>query len=162
MRKAINHVRTRWQGYSQSLNQAPPIRLSHRSTATAKLSSHYCSVLLSICRTKSGLTKETPQFGLIAEEVAKVNPALVLPDKEGNPYTVRCDVVNAMLLNEFLKGHRTVQEQRATIAQLEQELVQQRTQIEALASGLEKSAHSLKRTTLRRKWSTIPNEKEIT
>ena len=54
-----------------------------------------------------------------------------------------------------------MQEQRATIAQLEQELVQQRTQIEALASGLQKSAHSLKRTTLRRKWSTIPNEKEI-
>jgi hypothetical protein len=51
-------------------------------------------------------TKETPQFGLIAEEVAKVNPALVLPDKEGKPYTVRYDAVNAMLLNEFLKEHR--------------------------------------------------------
>ena len=49
-------------------------------------------------------TKGTPQFGLIAEEVAKVNPALVLPDKEGKPYTVRYDQVNAMLLNEFLKG----------------------------------------------------------
>ena len=50
--------------------------------------------------------KDTPQFGLIAEEVAKVNPALVLPDKEGKPYTVRYDAVNAMLLNEFLKEHR--------------------------------------------------------
>jgi uncharacterized coiled-coil protein SlyX len=48
-----------------------------------------------------------------------------------------------MLLNEFLKGHRTVQEQRATIAQLEQELVQQRTQIEALASGLQKVSAQL-------------------
>src|SRR5207248_2592900 len=47
--------------------------------------------------------RQTPQFGLIAEEVAKVNPALVLPDKEGKPYTVRYDAVNAMLLNEFLK-----------------------------------------------------------
>ena len=47
--------------------------------------------------------KGTPQFGLIAEEVAEVNPALVLPDKEGKPYTVRYDQVNAMLLNEFLK-----------------------------------------------------------
>jgi hypothetical protein len=47
--------------------------------------------------------KETPQFGLIAEEVAKVNPTLVLPDKAGKPYTVRYDAVNAMLLNEFLK-----------------------------------------------------------
>jgi hypothetical protein len=70
-------------------------------------------------------TKGIPLFGLIAEEVAKVNPALVLPDKEGKPYTVRYDVVNAMLLNEFLKEHkafieeqRKVQEQKATIAQL--------------------------------------------
>src|SRR4029077_9148489 len=47
-----------------------------------------------------------PQFGLIAEEVAKVNPALVLPDKEGKPYTVRYEAVNAMLLNEFLKEHK--------------------------------------------------------
>ena len=48
-----------------------------------------------------------------------MNPALVLPDKEGKPYTVRYDAVNAMLLNEFLKEHRKVQEQEATIAQLE-------------------------------------------
>jgi len=53
-------------------------------------------------------TKDIPQFGLIAEEVVKVNPALVLPDKDGRPYTVRYDSVNAMLLNEFLKEHRTV------------------------------------------------------
>ena len=61
-------------------------------------------------------TKGTPQFGLIAEEVAKVNPALVLPDKEGKPYTVRYEQVNAMLLNEFLKEHRKNEEQEATIA----------------------------------------------
>ena len=59
--------------------------------------------------------KGTPQFGLIAEEVAKVNPALVLPDKEGKPYTVRYDAVNAMLLNEFLKEHQKVEEQGATL-----------------------------------------------
>jgi hypothetical protein len=53
----------------------------------------------------------TPQFGLIAEEVAKVNPDLVVRDKEGNPYTVRYDAVNAMLLNEFLKEHKKVEEQ---------------------------------------------------
>ena len=58
----------------------------------------------------------TPQFGLIAEEVAKVNPALVLPDKEGKPYTVRYDAVNAMLLKEFLKEHRKNEEQEKTIA----------------------------------------------
>jgi hypothetical protein len=76
-------------------------------------------------------TKDTPQFGLIAEEVAKVNPALVLPDKEGKPYTVRYDQVNAMLLNEFLKEHRHVQEQDAIIAR-------QQEQIEALTAGLQK------------------------
>ena len=56
--------------------------------------------------------KDFPQFGLIAEEVAKVNPAFVLPDKEGKPYTVRYEAVNAMLLNEFLKEHRNVQGQQ--------------------------------------------------
>jgi hypothetical protein len=60
----------------------------------------------------------TPQFGLIAEEVAKVNPALVLPDKEGKPYTVRYEAVNAMLLNEFLKEHQTVQELKKQVAEL--------------------------------------------
>ena len=72
-------------------------------------------------------TQGTPQFGLIAEEVAKVNPALVLPDKEGKPYTVRYEAVNAMLLNEFLKEHRKNEQQEATIARLE-------TQIEALTT----------------------------
>ena len=80
--------------------------------------------------------KGTPQFGLIAEEVAKVNPALVLPDKEGKPFTVRYDAVNAMLLNEFLKEHRKVQEQGATIAQLKQ-------QIEVLTAGLQKVSDQL-------------------
>ena len=88
-------------------------------------------------------TKGTPQFGLIAEEVAKVNPALVLPDKEGKPYTVRYDAVNAMLLNEFLKEHKAfleeqdkVQEQGATIARLEQ-------QVAVLTAGLQKVSAQL-------------------
>ena len=76
-------------------------------------------------------TKDTPQFGLIAEEVAKVNPALVLPDKEGKPYTVRYDAVNAMLLNEFLKEHGKVEKLQATI-------MQQQKQIEALTAGFKK------------------------
>ena len=68
---------------------------------------------------------DTPQFGLIAEEVAKVNPDLVVRDEKGEIYTVRYDAVNAMLLNEFLKEHRKVerqdqkiQEQEAVIAKL--------------------------------------------
>lgn len=81
-------------------------------------------------------TKGTPQFGLIAEEVAKVNPALVLSDKEGKPYTVRYDAVNAMLLNEFLKAHQRMEEQGATIAN-------QQKQIEALTAGLQKVSAQL-------------------
>src|SRR5207248_3187572 len=55
--------------------------------------------------------KNTPQFGLVAEEVAQVNPDLVVRDKKGEIYTVRYDAVNAMLLNEFLKEHREVEQQ---------------------------------------------------
>ncbi len=62
-----------------------------------------------------------PQFGLVAEDVEKVNPDLVIRDKEGKPYTVRYDQVNAMLLNEFLKEHRKNQQQEATIARLQKQ-----------------------------------------
>jgi Chaperone of endosialidase len=87
-------------------------------------------------------SKGTPQFGLIAEEVAEVNPALVVRDKNGEIYTVRYDAVNAMLLNEFLKEHRKVEEQQTTITQLKAELrataARQQKQIEMLTAGLEK------------------------
>jgi hypothetical protein len=83
-----------------------------------------------------------PQFGLVAEQVEKVNPDLVARDADGKVYTVRYEAVNAMLLNEFLKEHRTVQEQKATIAQLRQDfqsrLAEQQKQIEALTAGLQK------------------------
>src|SRR5205814_3086060 len=64
----------------------------------------------------------TPQLGLVAEEVEKVNADLVVRDKEGKPYSVRYDQVNAMLLNEFLKEHRKVEEQQATIAELKKDI----------------------------------------
>jgi hypothetical protein len=95
-------------------------------------------------------TKGTPQFGLIAEEVAKVNPALVIPDKEGKPYTVRYEAVNAMLLNEFLKEHRAVQQLKSTVAKQEttaarQEAIiaKQQKQIETLTAGLQKVSAEL-------------------
>ena len=72
-----------------------------------------------------------PQFGLVAEEVEKVNPDLVARDDQGKVYTVRYEAVNAMLLNEFLKEHRTVQELKTTV-------VEQQKQIEALTAGLQK------------------------
>jgi len=85
-----------------------------------------------------GDSRDTPQFGLIAEEVAKVNPALVLPDKEGKPYSVRYDAVNAMLLNEFLKEHTAFFEEQRKIEQQGAMIAQQQKQIEALTAGLRK------------------------
>jgi hypothetical protein len=82
-------------------------------------------------------TKGTPQFGLIAEEVAKVNPALALFDKEGKPYTVRYDAVNAMLLNEFLKEHRKVEKLEATVATLVTTVKEQAEQIEKVSAQLQ-------------------------
>ena len=79
----------------------------------------------------------TPQFGLIAEEVAAVNPNLVVRDKDGEIYTVRYDAVNAMLLNEFLKEHRTVQELKSNAAKQEATIAKQEKQIEALTAGLQ-------------------------
>ncbi len=69
-------------------------------------------------RYKKGIDPQgIPQFGLVAEDVEKVNPDLVVRDKEGKPYSVRYDQVNAMLLNEFLKEHRKVEKLEATVAQ---------------------------------------------
>src|SRR5262249_36530265 len=89
--------------------------------------------------------KNTPCYGLIAEEVQKVNPGLVLPDNKGKPFTVRYDAVNAMLLNEFLKEHRKVQElesavakQEASAAKQDAAIAQQQKQIDVLTAGLEK------------------------
>ena len=94
------------------------------------------------------------QFGLVAEQVEKVNPDLVVRDQEGKPYSVRYEQVNAMLLNEFLKEHRTVQEQKATIAELKSTVekqeatnAQQQKQIEALAAGLQKMSAQIEMNT---------------
>jgi methyl-accepting chemotaxis protein len=87
-----------------------------------------------------------PQFGLVAEDVEKVNPDLVVRDQEGKPYTVRYEAVNAMLLNEFLKEHREVQEQKTTIAQLKSGMEaltatvkEQAAQIQKVSAQLEAS-----------------------
>ena len=88
----------------------------------------------------------SPQFGLIAEEVANVNPALIAGDKEGKPYSVRYQQISAMLLNEFLKEHKTVQDQGATIAELKKEIAalaatvkEQAAQIQKVSAQLEAS-----------------------
>jgi len=96
----------------------------------------------------------TPQFGLIAEEVAAIDRGLVVRDEKGEIYTVRYDAVNAMLLNEFLKEHSKVEEQQATITELKSTVAQQQRdfqaigahqqkQIEALSAGLQKVSAQL-------------------
>ncbi|TMP90155.1 MAG: hypothetical protein E6L08_13590 [Verrucomicrobia bacterium] len=94
--------------------------------------------------------KGIPQFGLVAEEVEKVNPDLVARDAEGKINTVRYEAVNAMLLNEFLKEHRKVERQEATITQVkstaakqEATIAKQQKQIEALTTGLQKASDQL-------------------
>jgi hypothetical protein len=77
------------------------------------------------------------QFGLVAEEVDKVNPDLVVHDKDGKPYSVRYDQVNAMLLNEFLKEHREMEEQQKQIGALTARLEEQAAQIQRVSAQIE-------------------------
>jgi len=98
----------------------------------------------------------TPQFGLIAEQVAEVNPDLVVRDADGEIYTVRYDAVNAMLLNEFLKEHRKVEELKSAVAKQEAAIsqqkkdfqataLQQQTEIQALTASLKEQASQIQR-----------------
>jgi hypothetical protein len=125
----------------------------------------------------------TPQFGLIAEDVAEVNPDLVARDKNGEIYTVRYEAVNAMLLNEFLKEHRKVKQQhneierheaaiaelKSTVAKqenrLQSKLAEQKAQIGALASDVQKVTAQLPATSpshgglvRRRRWPELPRQ----
>jgi len=78
-------------------------------------------------------------FGLIAEEVAEVNPDLVTPNLDGKPEAVRYEAVNAMLLNEFLKEHRKNEEQQKQINVLTAQLKEQAAQIQKVSAQLETS-----------------------
>jgi hypothetical protein len=95
---------------------------------------------------------DTPQFGLIAEEVAKVNPALVGVDKKGKPHSVQYMKVEAMLLNEFLKEHKKVEEQQskidnqqASIAELRAKIAQQAKGMEVLTARLKEQAAQIQK-----------------
>ena len=75
----------------------------------------------------------------MAEQVEKVNPALVARDEDGKTYTVRYEAVNAMLLNEFLKEHRKVEELEASVAQLRSALKEQAAKIQKVSAQLERT-----------------------
>ena len=85
-----------------------------------------------------------PQFGLVAEQVAKVDPDLVARDAEGKPFAVRYDEVNAMLLNEFLKEHRKVAEQSDQIAELKTTVAELKSALKAQAAQIQKVSDQLK------------------
>ena len=93
--------------------------------------------------------KNTPCFGLIAEDVAEVNPNLVVRDKNGEILTVRYDQVNAMLLNEFLKEHKKVEDQQARITELNSKVTSQQTTIIALRSTTAQQQEGIKAMTAR-------------
>jgi hypothetical protein len=84
-----------------------------------------------------------PQFGLVAEDVAKVDADLVACDADGKPLTVRYEEVNAMLLNEFLKEHKRVEQQQSKIEKQQAAIARQQKQIEALTAGLQKVSAQL-------------------
>jgi hypothetical protein len=90
-----------------------------------------------------------PQFGLVAEDVEKVNPDLVARDKQGKPYSVRYEAVNAMLLNEFLKEHRKVEKLEATVVQQQKDFrataAQQQNEIKALAATVKEQASQIQK-----------------
>ena len=85
-----------------------------------------------------------PQFGLVAEDVEKIDPDLVVRGEDGKVMTVRYEAVNMMLLNEFLKAHCKVEEQEAAIAHLKASMAQQQVQIEALNTTVQKVSNGNK------------------
>jgi trimeric autotransporter adhesin len=89
--------------------------------------------------------KGVPQFALVAEEVEKVNPDLVARDEQGKPYTVRYDAVNAMLLNEFLKEHRQVENQQRKIESLEKAMAEQQKENAAMRAMLSEQAAQIQK-----------------
>jgi hypothetical protein len=170
-RTYIRNVNTFTQNFSAGVNDYVTVRLTDgRLGHTAVVSSRrYKEDIKPLDTTSQGLyalkpvsfrlkkefdPTQPPGFGLIAEEVEKVNPDLVYRNDKGQVESVRYEMVNAMLLNEFLKEHKKVGEQQATIAELkstvaqqqkgfESKLTKQEKQIEAVTAGLQKVSAQL-------------------
>ena len=136
--------------YANSSGQLGTLTSSARFKQNIKTMSNASDVLLALhpvtFRYKPEIDpKGLPQFGLVAEEVEKVNPDLIVRDAEGKPYTVRYEAVNAMLLNEFLKEHRKVQEQEATITQLKSTVAQQQKGMEVLTAAVKEQGAQIQK-----------------
>jgi hypothetical protein len=156
----ICNVNTLTQNFSAGVNNYVTVRLSDgRLGNTAVVSSRrYKEDIKPLDRTSDALYALKPvsfhlkkqhdetqalSFGLIAEEVEKVDPDLVYRNDKGQVESVRYEMVNAMLLNEFLKEHKKVQKLETTIVEQQSKLVEQERQIEALTSGLQKVSAQL-------------------
>jgi len=90
-------------------------------------------------------SKGIPQFGLVAEEVEKVDPALVASDRNGRPYAVRYDAVNAMLLNEFLKEHKAFLEEQRKVEVQEATIAELKAGMDALAATVKEQASQIQK-----------------
>ena len=128
--------------YVDSDNKIGTLSSSHRFKEEIKPMDKASEVILALKPVTFRYKKEidpaqTLSFGLIAEEVAQINGDLVTRDEKGKPETVRYEAVNAMLLNEFLKEHRTVQEQQTEIDALKAELKDQRALIQKVSDKVE-------------------------
>jgi hypothetical protein len=159
-RTYIRNVNTLTQNFSAGVNDYVTVRLSDgRLGHTAVVSSQrYKEDIRPLATSSQALYALKPVsfrlkkefdptqavgFGLIAEEVEKVDPDLVYRNAKGQVESVRYEMVNAMLLNEFLKEHRTVQELKSVVAKQEAVAAQQQKQIEALAASLQKVSAQL-------------------
>ena len=100
--------------------------------------------------------ERTPQFGLVAEEVEKVNPDLVARDADGKAFTVRYEAVNAMLLNEFLKEHRRVQEQAREIQQQKATISELKNGMETVVARLKEQDSKIQKVSARLEMQTAP------
>jgi hypothetical protein len=100
--------------------------------------------------------RRTPQFGLVAEQVEKVDPDLVARDADGKPYTVRYDAVNAMLLNEFLKEHRKVQAQERKIREQEGTIAELKKGLQRVVAHLKEQDSKIQQVNTRLKLQTAP------
>jgi hypothetical protein len=152
IRNVYSSVATARQVYVNSDNKMGTLSSSRRYKEDVKPMDTASETLFALKPVTFRYKKEIDRsralsFGLIAEEVAHISPDLITRDEEGQPQTVRYEAINAMLLNEFLKEHKRVQEQQATISQLKQDLqataARQQKQIEALTAVLLKVSAQL-------------------
>ena len=100
--------------------------------------------------------ERTPEFGLVAEQVEKVNPDLITRDPDGKAFTVRYEAVNAMLLNEFLKEHRKVEEQSRKIQEQDATITQFKKEMQTIVARLKEQDSKIQKVSARLEMQRAP------